>query len=103
MVCWALSGLSQKPGCSMRAVSWSRCARLPATSKRVPELGEPVDQLIGSAAEVGIHETPSCENPAGPGACQLGNGYSITNPVRTGQFGLAVGSRLLIAGGRYAA
>src|SRR5262245_4302993 len=58
MISCALSGLSQKEGCSMRALSWSRWARLPATSKGVPQLGKAGDDGVGSAAEVRVHESP---------------------------------------------
>src|SRR5689334_7222832 len=55
MVCWACSGLSQKAGRSIWAASWSRRLVLAARSKRVPQLCETADHLIGTATEVGIH------------------------------------------------
>src|SRR5205823_3392185 len=56
MVCWAFSELSQKFGRPICSLSRSRSARLPAMSKTVPQLGEPADQVVGPAAQVGVHE-----------------------------------------------
>jgi hypothetical protein len=44
----------------MRSLSWSRWARLPATSKTVSQLREAAEQLVGSAAEIGVHRSFLC-------------------------------------------
>jgi hypothetical protein len=40
----------------MRAVIFSLSPFLPAMSKRVSQLGETADQLVGTAAQVGVHD-----------------------------------------------
>src|SRR5262249_35938585 len=54
----AFSWLSQKVGCSISAFSCARSFSLPAMSKRVPELGDAVEHLIGSAAQFAVHDVP---------------------------------------------
>jgi hypothetical protein len=39
----------------MRLVIFSLSVFLPAMSKRVSQLGETADQLVGTAAQVGVH------------------------------------------------
>ena len=57
MVFLALSWLSQKDGSPILSVSWVRSACLPATSKRVPQLGQTAGQVIDAAAQVGVHRS----------------------------------------------
>ena len=47
MICWAFSWLSQKAGWPIWALSWSRPAFLPATSKTVPQRGETAEDFVG--------------------------------------------------------
>jgi hypothetical protein len=42
----------------MRAVRRARSAVLPATSKRVPELGQAADDLVNAMAEISVHASP---------------------------------------------
>src|SRR4051794_162014 len=63
MTCRAFSWLSQKEGASIDSVSFCRCAVLPGTSKRPPELGQAAAQFIRAATQFGAHETsPRVEN-----------------------------------------
>src|ERR1700733_7125982 len=55
MICWAFSWLSQKFGPPIWAVNLSRSESLAAMSKRVPELRETADHLVGTASQVGVH------------------------------------------------
>src|SRR5437762_1202544 len=55
MTPWARSGTSQKSGASILAVSSANCFCLVATSKRVPEVGDAAEQVVGAAAQVGVH------------------------------------------------
>src|ERR1051326_1245588 len=59
MTFWARSWLSQNVASPIKLLSRSRSAALPATSKRVPELGQAGAQVVGSAAKVGIHSADS--------------------------------------------
>ena len=61
MISCAFSGLSQKLGWPILALSASRCACLPATSKRVPHLGQTAEYVVGTAAEIGVHRVPQSE------------------------------------------
>src|SRR5690348_1205275 len=54
----AASGLLQKSPSICLASRASRVRVLPATSKRVPELGESGAQFVGPAAEIGVHQSP---------------------------------------------
>src|SRR5438094_3176137 len=56
MVFFARSWLSQKDGSPILSVNWARSACLPATSKRVSQLGQPGGQVIDAAAQVGVHQ-----------------------------------------------
>src|SRR5262245_32447198 len=62
--CWmvprAASWLFQKLGSDCFASRASRAAVLAGMSKRVPQLGEPGAQFVGSRTEIGVHrEYPS--------------------------------------------
>jgi hypothetical protein len=66
MISCAFSGLSQKLGWPILTLRASRCVSLPATSKRVPHLGQTAKHVIGAAAEIGVHRVPrSRENRKG--------------------------------------
>ena len=58
MISCAFSGLSQKLGSPILTLSASRCACFPATSKRVPHLGQTAEYVVGAAAEIGVHRVP---------------------------------------------
>src|SRR5579859_6411358 len=70
MTCWAFSWLSQKLGVPICAVSLSRWARLPATSKTVPQMGQPLGHLFDMPAQFAVHGSPSrrTETSGGDGA-----------------------------------
>src|SRR5579884_3782230 len=69
MICWAFSGLSQKFGCPMRALSCSRRDCLLEMSKRVPQPGQTVQDLVTTAFQFSVHHAPHriiiCALPAG--------------------------------------
>src|SRR6266404_2575108 len=58
MTCWALSELSQKFGSPIDAVSLSRSARLVATSKTLPQMGQTLGDLFDTAAQLAVHGIP---------------------------------------------
>src|SRR5262249_3600978 len=58
MVCWALSGLSQKVGRPICSLSRVRRDCLPEMSKTVSQLGETGKHFVGPAAQVNVHEDP---------------------------------------------
>src|SRR5262245_61309915 len=88
MICWALSGLSQKFGWPICEFKRSRWESLPGTSKTVPELGQAVQDLIGTAAKISVHETPltngTFNSVVGPGSPPT----TISNKQDPKQFGL---------------
>src|SRR4051812_24282170 len=62
MVCWARSWLSQKFGWPIRSVRRSRSLILLAMSKRVSELGQTGQHVVGTATEVRVHGVLPIEN-----------------------------------------
>src|SRR5262245_26316162 len=78
MTAWARSGTSQKSWASIFAVSSASCFSLAATSKRVSQLGDAAEQVIGPAAQVGVH--PLLLN--GPGVSPRWPHYTTPGPVR---------------------
>src|SRR5436190_23542619 len=68
MICWAFSGLSQKFAWPIWSLSRERWESLLGTSKTVPELRNPAKGLVGSAAQIGVHENPREKCEATPGS-----------------------------------
>jgi hypothetical protein len=72
MICFAFSGLSQKFGSPILALSCSRWESLVAMSKRVPERGQAIQHLFTATAEIGVHGTPHKEK----GVPQVGRRFN---------------------------
>src|SRR5947199_10479686 len=94
MTPWAFSGLSQKLGWPIWALSCSRWDCLVGTSKGVPQVRQAADHLVRPAAQVGVHRFPRESGGQGeaPAACRSVLQTSIPGTGFAAQFGLAAGA-----------